>query len=378
MGQYLIYPRLIRSRERMSFPYIIVFDRFMSRNFLISLGMDEDIRDHTLLDDTQGGGRAILVTGGCGFIGCHLIRELLRRGNFVYCIDSLITGSVENAFDFRNNPRFVLINQDVIDPIIVKKSVRQVYHLACAASPSQYQRDPLHTMRTNVNGAFNICEFARRCSARVLLASTSEVYGDPIIHPQSEENWGNVNPIGPRACYDEGKRAAETIFTDYRRMHGLEIRIARIFNTYGPGMSLKDGRVVSNFIVEALEGKRLSVYGDGSQTRSFCYVSDMVSGLIALMESDAGNLESPVNLGNPEEFSIKQLACIVRESLPISGKDEYHPLPQDDPKRRRPDIARAMEYLSWEPRVSLREGLGLTISDFKRRHQKGMKKKSFN
>lgn len=334
--------------------------------------MDEDIRDRTLVDDRLRRGRAILVTGGCGFIGSHLIRELLGRGDLVYCMDSFITGSADNAFDFRNNPRFVLINQDVRDPILLEKRVSQVYHLACAASPSQYQRDPLHTMRTNVHGAFNVCELARRCGARVLLASTSEVYGDPVIHPQSEENWGNVNPVGPRACYDEGKRAAETIFTDYRRMHGLEIRIARIFNTYGPGMSLKDGRVVSNFIVEAIEGKRLSVYGDGSQTRSFCYVSDMVSGLIALMSSDnEKNFELPVNLGNPEEISIKQLACIVRESLPASGEDqfeeEYHPLPQDDPKRRRPDIARAMQYLNWEPRVTLREGLALTISDFKRR-----------
>lgn len=308
----------------------------------------------------------ILVTGGCGFIGSHLIHELLKRGNRVYCVDSLITGSKENELTTRYNGRFSHIQQDVAVALLVSSRVGQIYHLACPASPSQYQRDPLHTMRTNVFGAFNVCELAQRFGARVLLASTSEVYGDPLVHPQSEEYWGNVNPVGPRACYDEGKRAAETIFTDFHRTHGVDIRIARIFNTYGPGMSLEDGRVVSNFIVEALQGKDLSLYGDGSQTRSFCYVSDMVAGLIDLMNAqDMEDASLPVNLGNPEEYTIKELACMVRIEArrPFAGF-RYCELPQDDPTRRKPDISRAKRCLNWEPKISLKDGLALTVSDF--------------
>ena len=305
----------------------------------------------------------VLVTGGCGFIGFHLVNALLESGCVVYCIDNFITGSRLNASELRKNSRFLLIEQDVADAFPNELYVDEIYHMACAASPSQYQRDPLHTMRTNVDGAFNVCELAKRYGAKVLLASTSEVYGDPRMHPQSEEYWGNVNPVGTRSCYDEGKRAAETIFSDFHRMYGVDIRIARIFNTYGPRMALDDGRVVSNFIVEALEDRKLSLYGDGLQTRSFCYVSDMIAGLLGLMGS---NVQTPVNLGNTEEYSVKELACMVSQAVGSESAPEfeYCKLPQDDPARRRPDISKAVQTLQWEPKISLKQGLSLTISDF--------------
>jgi len=304
----------------------------------------------------------ILVTGGAGFIGSHICGSLLERGHEVMCVDNLFSGSRRNIYRFMNNPRFEFIRHDVTIPITVETD--QVYNLACPASPVHYQLNPVKTVKTNVMGTINMLGIAKRVKARILQASTSEVYGDPTIHPQREDYWGNVNPIGPRSCYDEGKRLAETLMMDYHRQNGVDIRIARIFNTYGPCMWEKDGRVVSNFIVQALTRKPLTIYGDGTQTRSFCYVADLVRGLITLMETPG--ITGPINLGNPEEFTMIQLAELVREMTGTSSDIRFEPLPKDDPVRRRPDITLARQLLGWEPTVPLREGLRLTIDYFDR------------
>jgi len=304
----------------------------------------------------------ILVTGGAGFIGSHICGSLLERGHEVMCVDNLFSGSRRNIYRFMNNPRFEFIRHDVTIPITVETD--QVYNLACPASPVHYQLNPVKTVKTNVMGTINMLGIAKRVKARILQASTSEVYGDPTVHPQREDYWGNVNPIGTRSCYDEGKRLAETLMMDYHRQNGVDIRIARIFNTYGPSMWEKDGRVVSNFIVQALTRKPLTIYGDGTQTRSFCYVSDLVRGLITLMETPG--ITGPINLGNPEEFTMIQLAELVREMTGTSSDIRFEPLPKDDPVRRRPDITLARQLLGWEPTVPLREGLRLTIDYFDR------------
>jgi UDP-glucuronate decarboxylase len=308
----------------------------------------------------------ILVTGGAGFIGSHLIDYLMTAGHEVYCVDNLHTGVLSNLKQWSGNPKFHFIHHDVVDPLPdTIMSVDQIYHLACPASPVHYQSDPIKTMKTNVIGTLNVSEFALKHNARLLLASTSEVYGDPEMHPQKESYCGHVNPCGPRSCYDEGKRAAETVTMDYHRYHGLEIRIIRIFNTYGPRMIFHDGRVVSNFIVQALRKEPITIYGDGSQTRSFCYVSDLVDGIVKMMNSQ-GIIIGPVNLGNPVEFEVRELADLVKEitdqeKLPV----EYRPLPRDDPRRRKPDIDLARNCLNWEPKVKLREGIIETVKDFR-------------
>ncbi len=304
----------------------------------------------------------ILVTGGAGFIGSHLCGSLLERGHEVMCVDNLFSGSRRNIYAFMNNPRFEFIRHDVTIPITVEAD--QIYNLACPASPVHYQVNPVKTVKTNVMGTINMLGIAKRVKARILQASTSEVYGDPIVHPQREDYWGNVNPIGPRSCYDEGKRLAETLMMDYHRQNGVDVRIARIFNTYGPSMWEKDGRVVSNFIVQALTCKPLTIYGDGTQTRSFCYVSDLVRGLKTLMETPG--ITGPINLGNPEEFTMIQLAELVREMTGTNSEIRFEPLPKDDPVRRRPDITLARQLLGWAPTVPLREGLRLTIDYFDR------------
>ncbi len=304
----------------------------------------------------------ILVTGGAGFIGSHLCSSLLERGHEVMCVDNLFSGSRRNIYPLMNDPRFEFIRHDVTIPIIIEAD--QIYNLACPASPVHYQVNPVKTVKTNVMGTINMLGIAKRVRARILQASTSEVYGDPNVHPQREDYWGNVNPIGPRSCYDEGKRLAETLMMDYHRQNGVDIRIARIFNTYGPCMWEKDGRVVSNFIVQALTCKPLTIYGDGTQTRSFCYVSDLVRGLQTLMETPA--VTGPINLGNPEEFTMLELAELVREMTGTNSEIRFEPLPQDDPVRRRPDITLAKELLGWEPTVPLRQGLRLTIDYFDR------------
>ena len=303
------------------------------------------------------------MTGGAGFIGSHLIDALMNSGKTVLCADTLETGSNENVQHWIGNARFRFIRTDVADKLTVK-GIESIYHLASRASPAQYQADPIRTLRTNVLGTLNMCDLAIRCGARLLLASTSEVYGDPQVHPQSETYWGNVNPVGPRSCYDEGKRAAETVCMDYNRQHNLDVRIGRIFNTYGPRMGFDDGRVVSNFITQCLKGERLTIYGDGSQTRSFCYVSDLVRGLIALMDSD---VRGPVNLGNPEEFSIRDLATQVSDLVGVEPRFVNRDLPTDDPTRRRPDISRAKSLLGWSPEISLKDGLSRTIAEFRSR-----------
>ena len=303
----------------------------------------------------------VLVTGGAGFIGSHLCERLLNGGYDVLCVDNYYSSTKDNVAHLLDNPRFELLRHDVTFPLYVE--VDEIYHLACPASPIHYQRDPVQTTKTAVHGSINMLGLAKRTGARILTTSTSEVYGDPTTHPQSEAYWGNVNPIGPRACYDEGKRAAETLFFDYHRQHGLEIKVARLFNTYGPRMHPHDGRVVSNFIVSALAGRPLTVYGDGSQTRSFCYVEDLIDGLVALMKSD-GNVTGPINLGNPGEFTIAELAEIVIEQTGTSSGIEYLPLPQDDPVRRQPDITRARETLGWQPTVVLSDGIARTIEYF--------------
>lgn len=305
--------------------------------------------------------KRVLVTGGAGFIGSHLCERLLAQGCEVLCVDNFFTGARANVASLLAHPRFELMRHDVTFPLFVE--VDEIYNLACPASPVHYQFDPVQTTKTSVHGAINMLGLAKRVKAKILQASTSEVYGDPVVHPQPESYWGNVNPIGPRSCYDEGKRCAETLFFDYHRQHGLRIKVARIFNTYGPRMHPNDGRVVSNFIVQALKGEPITLYGDGGQTRSFCFVDDLVTGLMALMNSDDA-LTGPVNLGNPGEFSIKELAEMVIELTGSKSTLTFLPLPQDDPKQRQPDIRLAREALKWEPTIPLRPGLERTIAYF--------------
>lgn len=304
----------------------------------------------------------ILVTGGAGFIGSHLIDRLMTAGNEVICLDNFYTGHRHNLLHWLDHPYFEIIRHDVTEPI--RLEVDQIYHLACPASPVHYQYNPVKTIKTNVMGTLNMLGLAKRVKARFLLASTSEVYGDPEVHPQSEEYRGNVNPIGIRSCYDEGKRVAETLAFDYHRQNNVDIRVARIFNTYGPRMLENDGRVVSNFVVQALRGNPLTVYGTGAQTRSFCYVSDLVEGLMRLMN---GDYIGPINLGNPNEYTILQLAQTVQSMVNPDADLVYKPLPQDDPQRRKPDITRAKTFLDWSPTVPLQDGLNLTIDDFRDR-----------
>lgn len=303
-----------------------------------------------------------LVTGGSGFIGSHLCQRLLDMGHDVLAADNFYSSDRRNVHELLPNPRFELMRHDVTFPLYVE--VDEIYHLACPASPVYYQRDPVQTTKTCVHGSINMLGLAKRLGARILLTSTSEVYGDPAVHPQSESYWGNVNPIGIRSCYDEGKRAAETLFFDYHRQHGLPIKVARIFNTYGPRMQPDDGRVVSNFIVQALKGEPLTVFGDGSQTRSFCYIDDMVDGLISLMNSPR-EVTGPVNLGNPGEFTMIELAKQVMALTDSDCELQHLPLPADDPVRRKPDISRAREVLGWEPAVPLSEGLARTVDYFR-------------
>ncbi len=303
----------------------------------------------------------ILVTGGAGFLGSHLCRALLESGNEVICVDNYYTGNKTNILDLLEHPYFEVLRHDITFPLYLE--VEQIYNLACPASPVHYQYDPVQTTKTSVHGAINMLGLAKRVGARILQASTSEVYGDPSQHPQLENYWGNVNPIGIRACYDEGKRCAETLFFDYHRQHNLSIKVARIFNTYGPGMLADDGRVVSNFIVQALTGQDLTIYGEGTQTRSFCFVDDLVRGLIALMNSDK-TVTGPINLGNPIEFTIKELASTVLEKIKSDSKLVLKPLPGDDPKQRCPDISKATELLDWAPTINLSDGLNKTIPYF--------------
>lgn len=305
--------------------------------------------------------KRILVTGGAGFLGSHLCRLLVGRGDHVFCLDNFSSGFASNVAALGSSNRFELIEADVRASINFE--VDQIYNLASPASPPRYQADPVGTLLTNVLGAQNVLDLAERCGAKVLQASTSEVYGDPTVHPQPESYWGNVNPIGVRACYDEGKRAAETLFFDYQRSRGVNIRVARIFNTYGPGMDIEDGRVVSNFIVQALRGEALTIYGEGSQTRSFCYRDDLVAGLMALMDS-GDDVRFPVNLGNPVEFTMLELARLVIELTGAGAELEHRALPSDDPVLRCPDISQARERLGWEPAVDLRSGLMMTIEEF--------------
>ena len=304
----------------------------------------------------------ILVTGGAGFLGSHLCERLLAEGNEVICADNYFTGSKENVAHLLSNPYFELIRHDVTFPLYIE--VDQIYNLACPASPVHYQHDPVQTTKTSVHGAINMLGLAKRVKARILQASTSEVYGDPEVHPQPEEYWGRVNPIGIRSCYDEGKRCAETLFFDYHRQHNLDIKVARIFNTYGPRMHPNDGRVVSNFIMQALKGQDITIFGDGSQTRSFCYVDDLIEGFIRLMNTEPG-FTGPVNLGNPGEFTMLELAEKVIELTGSKSKLTFMPLPQDDPKQRQPNIELAKAKLGWEPTVRLEEGLQKTIDYFK-------------
>jgi UDP-glucuronate decarboxylase len=309
-----------------------------------------------------GSRKRVLVTGGAGFLGSHLIDRLLAQGHEVLCADNLFTGSKENLDHLHGNHRFEFLRHDICHPLYVE--VDEIYNLACPASPIHYQHDPVQTTKTSVHGAINMLGLAKRLNCRIFQASTSEVYGDPAIHPQPEGYWGNVNPIGPRSCYDEGKRCAETLFFDYHRQHGLEIKVARIFNTYGPRMHLADGRVVSNFAVQAIKGEPITLYGDGNQTRSFCFVSDLIDGLVRLMESPA-EITGPINLGNPDEFSMRELAEQVCAETGSKCELVYRPLPQDDPKQRQPDIELARRHLDWSPRVSLREGLVPTVAYFR-------------
>lgn len=304
----------------------------------------------------------ILVTGGAGFIGSHLIDRLMESNHEVICLDNFYTGRKQNVLQWLNNPNFELVRHDVTEPI--RLEVDQIYHLACPASPVHYQYNPVKTIKTNVMGTLNMLGLAKRVKARFFLASTSEVYGDPEVHPQPEEYRGSVNPIGIRSCYDEGKRVAETLAFDYHRQNDVDIRVVRIFNTYGPRMLENDGRVVSNFIVQALQGIPLTVYGDGSQTRSFCYVSDLVEGFIRLMN---GDYIGPINIGNPGEYTILELAQSIQKMVNPDAELKYEPLPQDDPRRRQPDITKAKTMLGWEPIIPLRKGLELTIADFKAR-----------
>jgi UDP-glucuronate decarboxylase len=319
-----------------------------------------------LCQQTAGGSlsqssKRILVTGGAGFLGSHLCARLLAAGHEVLCVDNYFTGSKRNIVPLMDDPLFEFMRHDVTFPLYVE--VDEIYNLACPASPIHYQHDPVQTTKTSVHGAINMLGLAKRTGARILQASTSEVYGDPTVHPQTEEYWGNVNPVGFRSCYDEGKRCAETLFFDYRRQHAMPIKVARIFNTYGPNMHIEDGRVVSNFIVQALRGEPLTLYGDGRQTRSFCYVDDLVEGLIRLMGTDE-SVTGPVNLGNPGEFTIRELAELVLELTGSTSPLVEEPLPEDDPMQRQPDISRARDLLGWAPSVELRDGLAHTIDYF--------------
>jgi len=305
--------------------------------------------------------KRVLVTGGAGFLGSHLCEQLLERGNDVLCVDNYFTGAKDNIVHLMDNPYFEVMRHDITFPLYVE--VNEIYNLACPASPVHYQFDPVQTTKTSVHGAINMLGLAKRVKAKIFQASTSEVYGDPSVHPQTEEYHGNVSTTGPRACYDEGKRCAETLFFDYYRQHKLNIRVARIFNTYGPRMHPNDGRVVSNFIVQALQGRSITIFGDGSQTRSFCYVDDLIRGFIALMDAP-DSVTGPINLGNPGEFTIKQLAEIVVEMTGSRSKIEYRPLPQDDPTQRCPDITKAQNHLGWQPTIPLKQGLEKTITFF--------------
>jgi UDP-glucuronate decarboxylase len=305
----------------------------------------------------------VLVTGGAGFIGSHLCRRLLDRGDEVLCVDNFYTGTRQNVYDLVSNPRFELLRHDVCFPLYVE--VDQIYNLACPASPIHYQFDPVQTTKTSVHGAINMLGLAKRVRAKILQASTSEVYGDPRVHPQKEDYWGNVNPIGPRSCYDESKRCAETLFFDYHRQHKVSIKVARIFNTYGPRMHPNDGRVVSNFIMQALRNGDITIYGDGNQTRSFCYVQDLVEALIRFMETP-NDVCGPVNIGNPEELTIAELAELIVALTGSSSRLVYQPRPLDDPIQRKPDITKAQELLSWSPKTALRDGLVKTIDYFKK------------
>jgi UDP-glucuronate decarboxylase len=312
--------------------------------------------------------RQVLVTGGAGFLGSHLCERLLRDGHEVLCVDSFFTGSRRNVEHLLDHPRFELLRHDVTQPLHVQ--VDRIYNLACPASPPHYQHDPVHTLKTSVLGALHLLEQARRLNARIFQASTSEVYGDPLVHPQPESYWGHVNPVGLRSCYDEGKRCAETLFMDHHRQFGVDVRVCRIFNTYGPRMHPDDGRVVSNFIVQALRGEPITIYGKGEQTRSFCHVDDLVEGFVRFMEAP-GPLPGPINLGNPREFTILQLAEQVVNLTNSTSQLVFRPLPADDPQQRRPDITLAREKLDWEPAVQLREGLLRTIEYFDGRLKQG-------
>ena len=307
--------------------------------------------------------KRILITGGAGFLGSHLCDKLIEQGNDVLCLDNFFTGSKDNIIHLLANPKFELIRHDIINPIFLEMD--QIYNLACPASPVHYQHNPIKTVKTNVMGTINALGMAKRLNVKILQASTSEVYGDPDVHPQKEDYWGRVNPIGPRSCYDEGKRAAECLMMDYHRQNNVKVKIARIFNTYGPRMALNDGRVVRNFVVQALKGENITVYGDGSQTRSFCYVDDMIDGLIRMMESDDAFL-GPVNLGNPDEFRILDLAKTVISMTGNRSKIVHRPLPQDDPMQRNPDISLARKILGWQPHVNLEKGLERTIAYFRK------------
>ena len=305
----------------------------------------------------------ILVTGGLGFIGSHLCKALLDRGHYVICVDNFYTGEKNNVTDLLENKRFEIIRHDITFPLYLE--IDQIYNLACPASPNHYQHDPVQTTKTNVHGAINILGLAKRVSARVFQASTSEIYGDPVQHPQRESYWGNVNPIGPRSCYDEGKRCAETLFFDYHRQHNIEIKVGRIFNTYGPNMRPDDGRVISNFIVQALRNEDITIYGEGKQTRSFCYIDDLISALIKFMNTDK-EITGPFNLGNPIEYSIIEIANLILKMTNSKSKLSFEKLPQDDPQKRRPNISLARKYLHWEPKIELEDGLKSTIKYFKR------------
>ena len=307
--------------------------------------------------------KRVMVTGGAGFLGSHLADRLLEQGHEVLCVDNLFTGTKDNVAHLHGNPSFEFMRHDVTFPLFVE--VDEIYNLACPASPIHYQHDPVQTTTPSVHGAINMLGLAKRLGCKILQASTSEVYGDPAVHPQAEDYWGHVNPIGPRSCYDEGKRCAETLFFDYHRQNAVPIKVARIFNTYGPRMHPADGRVVSNFIMQALKGEPITIYGDGSQTRSFCYVDDLIRGLMALMETGP-DVTGPINIGNPNEFTVRELAEKVIELTGSSSKIVEEPLPQDDPKQRQPDISKAKRELRWEPSVQLEQGLTQTIDYFRK------------